>query len=411
MTSNRTVHVAVPVLNEPDTLPECLKGLREQSYPQTKLWFCVNQPDSWQADPEKTPVCSSNAESLLLLKSEPGVHVIDRTSPGKGWTDKKAGVGQARKTLMDKIAESAEPHDLIVSLDADTWCPPDYLQDTVNLFATHPTTIALAAPYYHPLTGDASLDIAMLRYELYLRYYTLNMWRIRSPYNYTALGSAISLPVKEYRRMGGISPRSSGEDFYFLQQLTKLGRVRHWLPSVVNPATRTSDRVPYGTGHALSLKQSGTGGYRYPLFADTDFDKVGETLAGLADCFHESQQSPLTDFLKKQLNTEDPWATLRNNHNTPERFVRACHERLDGLRTLQFLKASFATTPTDDTSALIQWMKRDDHPGTFRPALDDWSERLIVTPLDDQNVTSLNTLRDHLRDMEHHYRHLDHETH
>ena len=410
MTCNRTVHVAVPVLNEPDTLLKCLEGLRAQNYSLIELWFCVNQPESWHTCADRQTICHTNQESLQLLQSQPGLHVIDKCSPGNGWDDKKAGVGLARKTLMDQIAETASPSDLILSLDADTWCPPDYVADAVQVFTSHPATIALAAPYYHRLTGDTRLDTAMLRYELYLRYYTLNMWRIGSPYNYTALGSAICLPVKEYRRMGGMSPRSSGEDFYFLQQLTKLGRVRHWIPSAVYPATRTSDRVPYGTGHALSLKRDGAGGHRYPLFSHEHFDDVGQTLNGLKDCYDTSKELPLTDFLKSQLNTDDPWATLRANHNTPERFLRACHERLDGLRTLQYLKAAYTLNPIDDTTALIHWMKRTDHPSTFTTDLEHWSRELTRHPLEEQTVHSLDRLRNLLRDMEHHYRKRDDDT-
>ncbi len=91
----------------------------------------------------------------------------------------------------------------------------------LNTFKHHPDAVALSVPYYHNLTGDEEKDRAILRYEIYMRYYAINLWRIGSPYNFTAVGSAMALPVWAYRAIGGITPHKSGEDFYFIQKLRK----------------------------------------------------------------------------------------------------------------------------------------------------------------------------------------------
>ena len=78
--------------------------------------------------------------------------------------------------------------------------------------------IGLAVPYYHKLIGDAT-DRLILRYEIYMRCYLINLLRIQNPYAFTALGSAMAVTVRAYRKAGGLTPVKSGEDFYFLQNL------------------------------------------------------------------------------------------------------------------------------------------------------------------------------------------------
>ena len=42
--------------------------------------------------------------------------------------------------------------------------------------------------------------------------------------------------------------------------------------------------------------------------------------------------------MEEQFNETDIWQPLRKNFRTEENFIRACHEKLDGLRILQYLK-------------------------------------------------------------------------
>ncbi len=269
------VHVAIPCMDEYEWLPRTMDALLADADPQVRIWICVNQPDTWWSDDEKRQICENNQRSLAYLQSLPGdnIQLLDRSSPGRGWTGRKHGVGQARKTLMDKIDAHAGPNDLIVSLDADTLFDQGYLASVRSCFNRHPNAVALSNPYFHRLTGDGLIDRAMLRYEIYMRYYTTNMWRIGSPYCFTALGSAFSLPVRIYRKTGGITAKKSGEDFYFLQKLRKTGWICNHNTHKVYPAARFSDRVFFGTGPAL-IKGSKGDWSSYPIYPHGLFDQV-----------------------------------------------------------------------------------------------------------------------------------------
>lgn len=405
-----TVHVAVPVQDEVEHLGACVDALRQQQGVRFRVWFCVNQPDSWQDDPARREICAANQTCLRLLRDvdDVDVRILDRTSRGRGWPEKRGGVGHARKELMDAICAEAGANDLIVSLDADTQAPEGYLYSLVSGFERHPRACAIAARYFHPVTADDGVTRAMLGYEIYMRFYALNLWRIASPYAFTALGSAMALPANVYRQLGGITPRTSGEDFYFLQKLIKHGRVVGWSDVAVAPATRKSRRVPVGTGQAIVAACEGGHADRYPLYPARLFERVGLTTATFPDLFGGPVATPLDDFLRETTGANDPWQPLRENHKTPGRFVKACHERLDGLRILQYLKAEYRRAPSDDSDTLIDWLDRhgDALPKTAADA-SQWHSVLRKRALAELSTAELDALRRMLFRMEDTYRERD----
>lgn len=358
MSAPRTLHVAIPAMNEAAWLPRTLTCLKNEQQHHTVTWICVNQPENWWQDPEKQAVCENNRQTLAYLNNlhDQHLHIIDHSSPGKGWTGKAFGVGKARQVLMEHINKKASADDLIVSLDADTCFDPGYLEAVTRIFDTLPHAIALSNPYYHRLTGEDQLDRAMLRYEIYMRHYAINMWRIGSPYNFTALGSAIALPVSAYRKIGGITAKKSGEDFYFLQKLRKAGWICTHNTHVVYPQTRYSDRVFFGTGPAL-IKGSQGNWQSYPVYSHRLFDKVKKTYHMFPALFDSNPETPMSAFLSAQFRENDPFSELRKNSSSREQFVKACHQKVDGLRILQFLKASSDTDNHDDEGNLLRFFE------------------------------------------------------
>lgn len=348
-----TARIALPILDELDRLPALLDEFAAQAGDDYELWACVNQPDAWWEDPDLIAICERNQACMELLRAEDRfpVHVLDRCTRGAGWGNRGQGVGAARRLLMDSISEKAAPNDVIVSVDADASYESEYLKQLECALNDNVDLAGVAAPYRHPLSGDQTLDRPMLRYEIYLRCYALNMWRIGSRYAFTAMGSLISTRVRTYQAVGGIEPRSGGEDFYFLQKLVKHGPVRHWVESIVCPATRLSRRVPIGTGPAIGMALEEQRG-RYPVFPPELFDMVATT-TGLFDALYDGDvETPMSVFLREQLKTQDPWGPMRRNFRTREHFVRACHERVDGLRIFQFLRSCFDAGAVSDEGAV-----------------------------------------------------------
>lgn len=336
-----------------------------------RVFICVNQPDEWWKVPGKRHICEANRETLRFLEEYSAfpVSVIDHCTPGNGWNGKKHGVGWARKTLMDAIDKVAGPKDIIISLDADTTFGENYFSSVAGTFAAHPDAVALAVPYYHKLVEDERANRAMLRYEIYMRYYSLNLWRTGSPYTFTALGSAMAVPVWAYRAVRGMTPKMSGEDFYFLQKLRKFGKMIFHNPEKVYPAARFSDRVYFGTGPAMIRGDQGDW-ESYPFYSLHYFDEIRNTADLFPAFFHQTKDTVVVDFLRRILNEQDPFSQLRENFKDQATFIRACHEKFDGLRVLQFLKDRQKSDPAKDEENLLEYLGRI-YPDEYKAIIHD----------------------------------------
>lgn len=389
------VYAALPVMQEAAWLPGFLEDMHHQSYRQFHVVACVNQPDTWWEHPEKKAICTDNAECLHLLQKEQrfGITLIDRSSPGRGWTGKQKGVGWARRLAMDAVAEMATKDDIIVSVDADTRYGPEYFEEVVRAFAAFPGMAGLALPYHHPLSGNPAADRAMLRYEIYMRVYALNMLRIGSPYAFTAIGSAMACTAGMYQRVDRMTPHAAGEDFYFLQKLRKSGPVCTWAETRAFPAARFSDRVIFGTGPAMIKGHRGDWS-SYPVYHSSLFGRVKETCQLFSELFEKDIETPMSAFLREMYKTHDLWGPLRCNTTTRERFVRACHQKTDALRILQFLKASQPVLGKTDEECLKEFME------TYCP-MPGMPE---FTKFDDLSLEELDCLRIHLEVTEYNLR-------
>lgn len=351
------LHVAIPAIDELDHLPVTLDNLAAQrvDYPFT-VYVCVNQPESWWNNPDKIDVCQNNQQLIKFIRNYPKlpVEIIDKSSLGNGWGDKNHGVGWARRTLFDHILSVATAEDVIVSLDADTCVKPEYLQSIGENFENR-TLTAVSLPYYHRLTDDDAANRAILRYEIYMRSYLINLYGISSPYNFTAVGSAIAVRVEALRKIGNITPMKSGEDFYLLQKLRKMAPISNWNAQAVYPAARFSARVYFGTGPAM-IKGNEGHWESYPIYHYSLFSSIKDTYLQLAKLYTEDFETPFLQFLKEQYRDDKLWVPIRQNSKTLERFERAFHEKADGLRILQYLKEVNPTQGKTDSVALRENM-------------------------------------------------------
>lgn len=353
------ISVAVPMLAELENLPALLEMLNRQTFRNFTFYCCVNNPDEWSCsgNEEQRRMYADNQATLGRLLSFQSLNpdykivILDFSSPGCGWKGRKRGVGWARKELFAAIAHDCADNELVVSLDADTEISETYLESVLYTMNAHPEHSALCVPYYHPLSGDEKQDRAMLRYEIYMRHYLLNLLESDNPYAFTALGSAMVFPLWAYNRVGGITPLQGGEDFYLMQKFAKTGQVLLSCNEIVRPQGRRSSRVPFGTGPAI-VQGLDSMDSTYPLYPAEGFRSVAETFALFPRLYDEDVETPMSDFLRQQLKTDELWQPLRKNFKTRDLFVHACQERVDGLRILQFLK-TFDVRPAEEEMALF----------------------------------------------------------
>lgn len=352
---------------------------------------------------------------VLIDRYSPG-RAWDAKHYGVGWARKTAmdaalEYARSRPWPLERV--------LLACMDADTLYPEDYLECQAALFAACPEALALSNPYYHFLeeglagakllgwkagtvvagdvpsgmfpqetvlegisssgpahaglsdsVPDCSLDVngagsdsekracAMLHYEVYMRSYALNLMLVGHPYALTAVGSSMSCTLEAYRKIGGISPFKSGEDFYFLQKMLKTGAVLRHSPALSHPSPRLSTRVFFGTGPALNKGVEGQWA-SYPIYPMSLFGRMQDAYEALPDLYDFLCGPEVPDGLCRPLARkfdfwgaafgEGWWKPIRAHcGGRKAQFVRACMEKFDALRSLQFLKASYVQDNRQD---------------------------------------------------------------
>ncbi len=350
--------VVIPALAESANLPATLESLAAnppEDLENTLVLLVVNQrPDSTAEE------IDDNRHTLKELAAgswnQTGLQLawIDAASPGLELPTKDGGVGLARKIGFDLALKrlSFGPSDpLLIALDADTLVRHDYLPALQKHFRDAVDGAAVI-PFCHQPGKDPAHDMAITRYELFLRCHLLGLTLAGSPYAFHTVGSTMACRATAYARAGGMNRRQAGEDFYFLQQLAKTGGVAQLSGTVVYPSARPSQRTPFGTGRSVSALLNGDceAVLFYPAvcyevlgewlkLAGAQLNADGATLLKRA----EQNHAPLADFLQKE-NFPALWDRLKDNHGHPGTLLKAFHDWFDGLKTTRLIHHLCATS-------------------------------------------------------------------
>lgn len=194
----------------------------------------------------------------------------------------KQGVGLARKIGSDLavwlIHYNRVKHSQIFSTDADAQLPEDYFSASQLAQGSS----AGVFDFKHMPSGDIAIDKATSLYERRLHYYVQGLKYAGSGYGFHTIGSCIVVDMLAYCQVRGFPKKSGGEDFYLLNKLAKLGKVQSLAP-IIQIKSRSSDRVPFGTGPAVSdivtKKQNEDS---YLVYHPQIFDRLRLTLQNLA---------------------------------------------------------------------------------------------------------------------------------
>ncbi len=244
-----------------------------------------------------------------------------------------AGVGFARKIGMDEAVRRLRGQGIIVCFDADSQCDRNYLCAIEKHFAQEIDSPGASIYFEHPLKGllpERVYDAAAI-YELHLRYYVQALRYAGFPYAFHTIGSAMAVRADTYMEQGGMNKRKAGEDFYFLQKVIALGGFTEVKATRVIPSPRESDRVPFGTGKAVSDQLRGQVRETYPLEAFLDLKSFWEALPDWSGA-----SSGIREFLSTQ-NIDQVVAEIRANTSGKETFIRRFVRWFDGFRAMKFV--------------------------------------------------------------------------
>jgi len=218
---------------------------------------------------------------------------------------KIAGVGNARKIGMDEAVRRFDsidkPNGIIASLDADCLVSENYFRAIEKAHKENPKKEGFVFEFQHDFDNSiySAQEIEACRlYENYLRYYKSALKMSGFPHSFHTIGSCFAVTANAYAKIGGMSRRQGGEDFYFLHKLAQMTEIAEIDETLVFPSPRISERVPFGTGPTVK-NIVGNGEFRvynYELFL---------ILKRFFDCFQkfsENKKVELADIPAEIIN-------------------------------------------------------------------------------------------------------------
>jgi len=362
--------VMIPCLNEPEifrTLESLWSCEPIRSY--CEVIVVVNESEnSCQA------VKDFNQQNYLKLfdwkKENDRPNLILHPIYARSVNAKHAGAGMARKIGMDEVIRRFNalnrPEGVIISTDADCLFSPNYLQRIESVFAKDKSCFAATLNFKHRVDemADAKQRMGIHLYEDYLHYYKKALDFAGFPDSIYTIGSAFAVRAEAYVKQGGMNRRQAGEDFYFLNKLTKLGKITEINDAFVYPSARVSDRVPFGTGAAMTKWMNEdddlTVTYNFAAFLDLKvlFDQIDYLFRNTTDDgFRTSLPSSVQEYLQT-LDFSHKLDEINQNSSSLSSFRKRFFQFFDGFLILRFLNfAHQKYYPQQNLSEAIKQLK------------------------------------------------------
>ena len=201
------------------------------------------------------------------------------------------------------------------------------------------------------MSGDLSDNqyYAIAQYELHLRYYVGQLARISFPFAYHTVGSSCALRAITYCRQGGMNKRQAGEDFYFLQKLFQVETVGYITSTRVIPSSRTSDRVPFGTGYAMQVMMQNQNP-EYSTYVPESFDILKDFFTKIPEFYRteniENMYHTLHYLIQQFISIQEfeyRIVDCKKNSKTFEIFSKRFFHWFNGFQVFKFMNFAHQT--------------------------------------------------------------------
>lgn len=361
---NYKLIIVIPAVQEFENIKKLLHSLSENDntfFKETLIVFAVNSIENSPAE-----IIEENQKTILYLKSiinkeiigdeglkkiinsELNFGIIDINSTGKQMPVKDGGVGLARKIGMDLALEYFDykntEKNILVCLDADCTVQNNYITEIYNYFNNKKCSAAYVQ-FEHLLNRYYENNLAIICYEIFLRYYVLGLQVAGSSYAFHTIGSTMACDAETYIKIQGMNKKKAAEDFYFMEKLSKNVKIHKIISTKVYPSSRGSWRVPFGTGRSVTRFLSKSQN-EYLLYSPKSF----VVLKNWLNVFNQRNILPAEGYLQKaksinielynflvQNNFENSWNKIIQNTKTEEQINIQKLFWFDGFRTLKFI--------------------------------------------------------------------------
>ncbi|MBK8944722.1 MAG: hypothetical protein IPM32_05545 [Ignavibacteriae bacterium] len=283
---------------------------------------------------------------------------IDCSTAGNELPEKDAGAGLARKIGMDLALKcfdnSNNAKKILISLDADCLISENYIEEIERTFAQNNCKAAVIN-FQHQLSENIEQNLAIVNYEIFLRYYILGLKYAKSLFAFHTIGSTFAVDPEIYLKVGGMNKKKAGEDFYFLQKVAKLTEINKVANATVYPSSRISWRVPFGTGPRIKRFLENKHD-EYLVYSPNSFKILKNWLIILSEIdemdfsndkylkniisfiLEKSKfiHQELHNFLISQ-NFDSDWKNILQNSKSKKQLNQNIKNWMDGFRTLKLI--------------------------------------------------------------------------
>lgn len=339
----------IPIFQEFQNLPALLESLEASAKTCAEKYlviFVVNARNcSTQAahtDNQEFIDFFSKDRKMAFGSFTAGAHLDKLVLDFNGKFPSKQGVGLARKIAADLamalIIEGDIKSPYIGCTDGDARIPLDYF----SRLEDDEECSALLFPYQHthecdPLglnEWDRHAKQGIDYYHDFLSYYVNGLESAHSPYAYYSIGSTIACHFKAYAEVRGFPKRLAGEDFYLLNKLAKVGKIKQLAGAPIMLQGRPSKRVPFGTGAAVrDIRVALADKKPYLVY----HPKVFVELRNFLSCADEFLTEKLQHWPEAYLSYAGPISEMRTDSTSLNQRIKKFHIWFDGFRTLKFI--------------------------------------------------------------------------
>lgn len=355
--------VVIPAIKEYENIIRLLHSLTENDpayFNETLFLFVINNSKNSDAEIKNDNqltleylrrIVRENYTDLLskkILSSGLNIGIIDASSDGNELPDKDAGVGLARKIGMDLALTIFDYNNnfkkILICLDADCTVEKNYLTEIVDRF-NKKNLKAGYVNFEHQLPEDEREKLAIICYEIFLRYYVAGLKYAESPYAFYTIGSTMICDAESYCKVGGMNKRKAAEDFYFLEKLAKLTSIHEIKSTTVHPSSRGSRRVPFGTGQRINRFLSNLQN-EYLLYDPKCFEVLKQWLNVFNENKIEDEKYYLLEAEKIHMRLKefllmnsfaDSWKNILSNSKNEEQIQKQKYLWFDGFRTMKLI--------------------------------------------------------------------------
>ena len=353
----------IPAIQEYENIRQLLISLCENNrkyFNESLIVFVINNTGSAETDVKtdnqhslkflRSVIDNDNNDELVEKVNTAGLNVglVDAASGDLKLPEKDGGVGLARKIGMDLALSlfdySNVNKKILGCLDADCIVDKNYISSIVESFNEENLSAALVQ-FEHLLPEGTKDKLAIICYEIFLRYYVLGLSYAGSPFAFQTIGSTMLCDYESYIKVGGMNKKKAAEDFYFVEKLAKIVRINKIESIKVYPSSRGSWRVPFGTGQRVNRFLSG-GQEEYYLYSPISFELLkqwnniflSEEILSSEEYLNKAKiiDTNLYDFLVLNSFNEN-WDKILNASKTKVQIQKQRIIWFDGFRTLKLI--------------------------------------------------------------------------